>query len=116
MHEEMLQLGARVKFRHRDMENFIDAVVVQTNPEVGSYTFAKWLTSYKGAIQKVEVFEPLEVTPKGDFLKVTYVVSQGGLVTIDRIQYDVPSSIRDFLQRQFEAYEKILEEHPLPPS
>ncbi|MBI2233194.1 MAG: hypothetical protein HYU56_04700 [Candidatus Aenigmarchaeota archaeon] len=112
-----LSVGRSCRVRHADEEAYQEHRVVRHCNK--SYTFAKWLTSYKGAISVIEVpKEPadlLQITESPEGAEIVYVVSTGGGV-LDRTPHmldRLPESLRqNALKRhldKFREFEKILD-------
>ncbi len=112
-----LTVGNKCNVRHADEDAYQEHRVVRSCNK--SYTFAKWLTSYKGAISFVEVpKEPadlLQITESPEGVDIVYVVSAGGGV-LDKTPYmldRLPESVRQAALKRhldtFREFEAVLE-------
>ncbi|MBS3052895.1 MAG: hypothetical protein J4469_00170 [Candidatus Aenigmarchaeota archaeon] len=112
-----LSVGRSCRVRHADEDAYQEHRIVRYCNK--SYTFARWLTSYKGAISFVEVpkdpADLLQITESPEGVNIVYVLSTGGGV-LDRTPYmldRLPESFRqNALKRhldKFMEFEKILD-------
>ena len=116
-----LPVGKSLRIRHEDESTYQQHRVVRQDDN--SYTFARWCTPAKGAIQFVTIpLEPadlLQITDGPEGTEVVYVVSTGGGV-LDRTPYTLdrlPESIRQNALKlhldKFREFEAVLQSTPL---